>query len=145
MSTPGEHPRVRSATPVLAVEDVVRTAEYYRDRLGFRFDRYWGEPPCFVILWRDTAEIFFKQACPGEKARPNHPVADVWDAYFTVTDVEAFHHEFNERGAKIVSPPERTVYDMMEMVVEDPDGYRMCFAQDVSGAPRAETSGETKK
>jgi hypothetical protein len=39
-----------SISPSFLVDDVVATAEYYRDVLGFSFDRYWGEPPCFVIL-----------------------------------------------------------------------------------------------
>jgi hypothetical protein len=35
--------------PVFLVKDVVKSAEYYRDFLGFLFDRYWGDPPDFVL------------------------------------------------------------------------------------------------
>ena len=31
------------------VDDVIKSADYYRDVMDFHFDRYWGEPPCFVI------------------------------------------------------------------------------------------------
>jgi len=137
MSNESDGPRLRSATPVLVVADVVRSAEHYRDRLGFRFNRYWGDPPCFVIVYRDGAEVFFKQIQSGMKPQSNFPAGDVWDAYFTVNDVDALHAEFLRRGAKVVCAPEDTVYQMRELVVEDPDGYRLCFAQDTSGAAQS--------
>ena len=40
------------------VDDVVKSAEYYRDVLGFSFNRYWGDPPCFVMVERDGVEFF---------------------------------------------------------------------------------------
>ncbi len=39
------------------VDDVIKSADYYRDVMDFHFDRYWGEPPCFVIVIRGKAEI----------------------------------------------------------------------------------------
>jgi hypothetical protein len=33
--------QLKSVAPCLLVDDVVKTAEYYRDVLGFHFDRYW--------------------------------------------------------------------------------------------------------
>jgi catechol 2,3-dioxygenase-like lactoylglutathione lyase family enzyme len=50
--------RLKHSHPIFLVKDVVKAAEYYRDVLGFRFDRYWGEPPCFCTVWRDAVEIF---------------------------------------------------------------------------------------
>jgi catechol 2,3-dioxygenase-like lactoylglutathione lyase family enzyme len=55
--------KLRSISPCFLVDDLVKTAEYYRDVLGFHFDRYWGQPPCFVILLRDSIEISFSN--PG--------------------------------------------------------------------------------
>jgi catechol 2,3-dioxygenase-like lactoylglutathione lyase family enzyme len=42
--------QLKSVSPCLRVDDVVKSAEYYRDVLGFHFDRYWGELACFVVL-----------------------------------------------------------------------------------------------
>jgi hypothetical protein len=83
------------------------TAEYYRDGLDFSFNRYWGEPPCFVILGRDSAEIFLSSPGVQGVARPNrkaHPEV-VWDAYVCVTDVEALRNELTGRGAKVIRGP----------------------------------------
>src|SRR5213593_4651308 len=34
------------------VDDVVKSANFYRDKLGFHYDRFWGEPPCFCMVSR---------------------------------------------------------------------------------------------
>ena len=63
--------RFDAAIPQFTVPDVVRTAEYYRDVLGFQIAGYWdGErfsfatdpPPCFAIVWRDRVQVFFNRA-----------------------------------------------------------------------------------
>jgi hypothetical protein len=35
-----------SIAPYFVVADVVTTANYYLDKLGFKYERFWGEPPC---------------------------------------------------------------------------------------------------
>ena len=45
--------RILSGAPVLLVRDVVAAATYFRDQLGFSFDRFWGEPPDFCMVARD--------------------------------------------------------------------------------------------
>ena len=39
-----------SVAPYLIVDDVVATANYYRDTLGFDYDRFWNEPPSFCMV-----------------------------------------------------------------------------------------------
>ena len=50
--------KLNSVCVCFVVDDVVKSAEYYRDVLGFSFKRYWGEPPCFVMLERDGVQLF---------------------------------------------------------------------------------------
>ena len=45
--------RLTASAPVLLVKDVVAAADFYRDTMGFRYERFWGKPPSFVILKRD--------------------------------------------------------------------------------------------
>jgi hypothetical protein len=42
-----------------------------RDDLGFTFDRYWGKPPCFVIVRRDWAEISLANPDAKDFSRPH--------------------------------------------------------------------------
>jgi uncharacterized glyoxalase superfamily protein PhnB len=126
--------QMRTISPYFIVNDVVQSAEYYRDRLGFDFRRFWGDPPCFVMVHRDGVQIMLKQLERPGQSRPNRTVdADApWDAYIYVRDVEALYQELKARGAKIIRLPERTFYEMTEIEVEECNGYVLCFGQDTS-------------
>jgi catechol 2,3-dioxygenase-like lactoylglutathione lyase family enzyme len=126
--------KLKGISPSFLVDDVVKSAEFYRDILGFTFDRYWGDPPCFVILVRDFAEISLGNPGAPGLMRPNrkaHPEA-AWDAYIWVEDVEALHREFIGK-VKIIRGPDSTFYNTREIEVEDCNGYVLCFGQDTSG------------
>ncbi len=126
--------QLQGITPVLAVSNVVKLAEYYRDVLGFSFDRYWGDPPCFVMLARDRVELFLSGSAGAARITPNQEQLSgaPWDAYIWVEDAASLLDELRSRGAKIASGPEATFYQTIEFAVEDPDGHRLCFAQDTS-------------
>lgn len=49
--------RFLAAVPQFQVTDLVRTAEHYRDVLGFALGDYFGDPPVFTTAIRDRAEI----------------------------------------------------------------------------------------
>lgn len=119
---------IMSIVPVLLVRDVQASAAWYRDQLGFRFERFWGEPPSFVILWRDAIEIMLRQ-CP-DGVRPHREVAGgMWDAYLRVPDIDALRRELERRGVPICRGPEKMFYDCIGLEVADPDGYALCFGQ----------------
>jgi len=118
------------------VEDAVKSAEYYRDVLGFSFNRYWGEPPCFVTLGRDGVEFFLSGNGTKGLVRPNrmaHPDF-TWDAYLKCRDGDALYREFKAKGAQITRGPEVKFYEMKEFELRDCNGYIICFGQDTSGA-----------
>ena len=116
----------RSA-PVLQVKDVVASAAFYHDKLGFDAPNFWGEPPCFCIIGRGTVTIFLDQSredVPG-------PVNQYWAAYVYVEDVEALCEEFRANGVEILRGPESTDYGCREIDVRDPDGHIIGFGQDL--------------
>ena len=116
---------MQRAAPYFLVPDVFATAEYYRDALGFAFEQFWGEPPRFVML-RSAVEL------GADVARPNHArVRHSFDTYVWVADVDALHAELAQRGAKILYAPCTQPHDCREFEVEDPNGYRICFGQDL--------------
>lgn len=127
--------KFKGVSPSFIVDDVVKSAEFYRDVLGFHFDRCWGEPLCFVIVMRDLAEISLGNPGAAGLMRPNrkaHPEA-AWDAYIWVEDVEGLHRELTSKGARILRGPESTFYNTREVEIEDCNGYVLCFGQDISG------------
>ena len=129
--------RFVGAVPQFTVPDLVRTAEYYRDVLGFQIAGYWdGErvsfdtdpPPVFAIVWRDQVQVFFNRAdqpdvrtCRAEGA---------CDAYLRVTGIDALAEELRTRGAEILDGPEDRTYGQREFVVRDCNGLILGFGEE---------------
>jgi uncharacterized glyoxalase superfamily protein PhnB len=116
------------------VDDIVKSAEFYRDVLGFSFERYWGEPPCFVMLEREGVQFFLSGNGPKARIRPNHMAHPdfTWDAYINCRDVDALYREFKTKGAEIIREPEVAFYEMKEFELKDCNGYILCFGHDTS-------------
>lgn len=128
--------------PLFVVDDVVTTANHYRDRLGFRYDRFWGDPPAFCMVRRGGITIMLSQL-PGT-AHPNRtadPAGETWDAYVWVADADALYAEFRASGANIVREICDQPYDCRDFDVEDCNGYRLCFGHDLAARRAAAAAG----
>jgi hypothetical protein len=133
---PVTHASARSQwgiAPYFLVDDVVATANDYRDKLGFKYERFWGDPPCFCMVKRSGIVIMLSQSTKTGIMRPNH-IADVaresWDAYIWVEDADALHAEFSSKGVKIARDLCDQPYGCRDFDVEDLNGYRLCFGHD---------------
>lgn len=126
-------PKLLSCAPVFLVRDVVAAANHYRDAMGFHYERFWGDPPGFVILHRDGMHLMLKQAEDPKHVVPHWTVADkLWNAYFWVDDADALHAEFVNRGATIDYGPCDQSYGCREFGIQDLDGHDVGFGQVVS-------------
>jgi predicted enzyme related to lactoylglutathione lyase len=128
-----EHPHWNIA-PYLVVDDVVATANYYRDRLGFDSDRFWNDPPSFCMVRRNGVCIMLAQLEQAGVMRPNRlvdPEGGAWDAYIWVDNADALIAEFKAKGVKITRHVSDRPYGCRDFDVEDCNGYRLCFGQDM--------------
>jgi predicted enzyme related to lactoylglutathione lyase len=119
-----------SIAPYFVVDDVVTTANYYRDRLGFHYERFWGDPPCFCMVLRRGTVIMLAQLETRGAMRPNHridPEGEAWDAYIWVDNADALHAELTSRGVTITRGIGDRPYGCRDFDVEDCNGYRLCF------------------
>jgi len=121
---------IESVAPQFTVSDVVRTAEYYRDVFGFEIRGYWGEPPVFAIVARDSVELYFNLAAPDTVPRTGR-VDGGYDAYFKVRGVEALAAALKKQGAEVIEGPEVREYGMVELVVRDCNGLILAFGEEV--------------
>jgi uncharacterized glyoxalase superfamily protein PhnB len=119
--------------PVFLVDEVVATAEYYRDVLGFEVDFVYGEPPTYARLSRDDAIIDISRSNPAGRrnsvtaAGPGNGV----DALMIVTDVDELYDEMVARGAQVRVQLASHEYGMREFHVEDANGYVLVFAEEI--------------
>ena len=122
-----------SIAPYFIVADVVATANFYRDKLGFAYERVWGDPPRFCMVHRAGVTIMLSQI-EGAPVRPNRladPGGDAWDAYVWVEDAEALYAELRGKGVTIARPICDQPYGNRDFDVEDCNGYRLCFGSDL--------------
>src|SRR3954467_7279270 len=137
-NAPAPKPRWRIA-PYFIVDDVVATANFYRDKLGFEYERFWGEPPCFAMVRRNGAIIMLKQL-PTPGFMRHNQLSDedkengdfVWDAYLWIDDADALYAKCQANGVKIVRPICDQEYSMREFDIEDCNGFRLCFGHDIT-------------
>ncbi len=100
--------------PILRVESVPKSLDYYVQVLGFKKD--WdfpeGQAPFFASVSRGKCHIFLSEGDQG------NPGTWIWVG---VEDAEALLNEYRARGAKIRHPPTNYPW-AYEMQVEDLDG-----------------------
>jgi catechol 2,3-dioxygenase-like lactoylglutathione lyase family enzyme len=125
--------KCKSISPHFVVPDVVASAEYYRDVLGFKVLSYFLDPPVFAVVARDNVVIHFGKSDNGALPSPNVARREIGvDAYIWVNDLDSLYAELQGRGARILETPVMRVYKCYELVLEDNFGFRLCFSMDTS-------------
>ncbi len=133
--------------PCFVVADVQKAADYYRDKLGYSYDKIWGGPDGgFCMPKRDGHTIMLAQVEDSSDVRSNTSVVASrhthegedeehvdhapWDAYIWCSDAESLFEEFKSKGASIhYEPVIQEYYGMKEFAVKDLDGYVIAFGQ----------------
>lgn len=110
--------RFENSQPILRVEDLQTSLEFYVNRLGFR-NADWGNSN-FTSVNRDGAGIYL---CLGAQGRGG---AWVW---IGVEDAEKLHDELKANGVIISSPLSNHPW-ALEFQVEDPDGNVLRFGSE---------------
>jgi catechol 2,3-dioxygenase-like lactoylglutathione lyase family enzyme len=123
--------KLTRAAPTFVVHDVVTTAEYYRDVLGFKILGYFLDPPVFAMVARDEVEIHIGKADADSEIKVNESIRKGLgtDAYIFVSDINALHQEFLKNGVEIVEGPIKRVYDCVEITIKDCDGFKLVFGE----------------
>lgn len=113
----------QTVTPQFRITNARRSTAFYVDGLGFEIDwEHRFEPgfPVFMQLTRADQTIFLTEHAGDCEVGGA--------AYFVVPDVDACYKDFLARGLTLIDPPEDTPWGTREMLVMDPDGNRLRFA-----------------
>jgi uncharacterized glyoxalase superfamily protein PhnB len=109
---------------VLAVKNLRIETDYYLDKLGF--DRDFTAPGWEFLSFGDFKVMLGE--CADEMTAEetgNHS----WFAHALVENVDEVYREFNDRGAKILSPIANKPWGIRDFTVVTPDGHRIVFGQ----------------
>ena len=93
--------------PVLHVQDVLTTAAFYRDVLGFTWD--FGDET-YAVVWRDNSAVHFVK----DGTSPTGIHLFQW-----LKDVDAYYAEILDRGANVTKQPTNQAYGIREFGVSD--------------------------
>lgn len=127
---------MRKLSPLLTVEAIEPCLSFWVDRLGFAktVEVPDGSSLGFVILAKDGVEIMYQSRASVEKdipalARGTATSLPAMGLFIEVTDVDEVERAL--AGIDPVIPRRRTFYGMDEVVVRDPGGYVVVFAQPI--------------
>ena len=112
-------PRLDALAPVLRVADLPASLGFYIERLGFRMDFVWGDPPGYVCLSRDGICLHLS----------SYAGSTAGVVCFFCEGIDALYEDFGARGAPVGRPPADQPYGMREFEFEDPDGHRLVFGE----------------
>jgi len=116
--------------PQLVVRDVVETAEFYRDILGFRILGYFLDPPVYAMVEKDSAEIHFGKA-DGDQINTNESVRKGLgtDLYLVVSDIDKLFAVLKEGKVNFTEEKEivTRIYGSREFSILDCNGFKITF------------------
>ena len=122
--------KITDSAAVLLVKDIVKSAAYWKDKLGFSEQTIYGTPPNFAIIRRDTFTVMLAQVEAEQTFVSNyHIVEKMWDTYFWVDDARAIYTEFQASGAIIDYTLYDTPWGVREFGVQDLDDHDIAFGQ----------------
>src|SRR6476660_2374420 len=119
-----EKAKVIGIAPTLVVPDVVRTAEYYRDVLGFSIIGYFADPPEYAMVGRDGFQVHFGKSPDGMTQSNETLRKDLLDFIIWVPEIEVFYNEVKANGANIFQEITWRSYGR-EFLIRDCDGHRI--------------------
>lgn len=116
------------SSPIFPVEDPLKTAEYYRDILGFDINFKWDDPPTYIVLNReDAVGIHLVKRDDNYTPSKEHPAL-----YIFVHDIDALYEEYQKSGANITNQIATRDYGMRDFDVTDPNGFILAFGQGIN-------------
>lgn len=128
MSTPA----IRRSTPVLFVDAIEPSLDFWRDRLGFQLTAEVpeGDALGFVILQKDTVEVMLQTIASVEADAPVHARHFHGDKTWLFVEVEDIEQTATAlQGCEIVLERRTTFYGATEIGYREPGGHFVTFAQ----------------
>ncbi len=117
----------------LIVSDLEASSDFYQSALGFKhiftMPGPGGQPALVHLRWMKYADLLIVRPRPGEA--PTSPKGTGVSLNFNLFDrfggdIEAFAAQAREKGANVLGPVAQP-WNVREVTVTDPDGYRLVF------------------
>ena len=118
----GRKHELHGVQPVLPVADVVTSAEYFRDVLGFDIDFLHGNPPVHGrVVAGDSVYIHLARALP-EEVRPSGELR-----IHVGHDLDGLFETYQALGVSVVFVPVSQPWGLREFAVREINGHVLRF------------------
>jgi catechol 2,3-dioxygenase-like lactoylglutathione lyase family enzyme len=129
---------LNTVMPFFIVDDLAKTLDFYRSRLGFTLlhkgggdqpsEDFWG------IVGRDQVMLMFKAITPDIHPQPNHSrhAWAAWDAYINASDPDSLYQEFLAAKVPIHRELANNSDGLRAFEIVDNSGYVLCFGRPVN-------------
>lgn len=110
---------------VLAVQDLPKSVDYYKSRLGF--ETIWEDGGGWHCLGRDGFEVMLGE-CPDDRSASelaNHS----YFAYVNLENVDDLYNEYVQKGCDISSRIQSKPWGQREFGIRTIDGHRIMFGE----------------
>ena len=117
--------KLNSVCPVLISEDIVKTVNFYVEKLGFKYAKHYDKIDDFATIYRDSIELVVVQSKFGQVKSNTKRYGAGYDLYIDPNNLESvdiIYKEFLSKGVKVIEKPRKTDYGSYEFVIEDIDG-----------------------
>ena len=120
-------PKIIGNRYVLAVKNLKESADFYKNKLGFRTTWEGGG---WHFLTRDAINIMLGE-CPDDK-----PASEInchsYFAYLEVKNIDELYNEYQSKEVEIISSVENKPWGQREFSIRNVDGHRITFGKEVS-------------
>lgn len=121
--------KVARVGAILAVADVARSVDFYRDRLGFVLEALYEDPAYATLTLGGTRLSLAEQGHPADDRpgvsllAPDDPARLQVVLVLEVTDARAIHAQLAAEGVPSIADPYEPPWGGCRFFVADPDGY----------------------
>lgn len=125
-------PSLNRVRCVLAVTDLRKSTEFYKDKLGFILD---FEIQGWSFLTRDNFSLMLGH-CPGPDTVPAGEIGNHnYFAYVNVEDIDDLYAEYKNNNVEMLQEISTKPWNMREFLISTPDGHRIMFGMQVGEIP----------
>jgi len=118
--------KITGSRYVLAVNNLVTSAAFYKNKLGFQ--TLWEEGDWHFLI-RDDIKIMLGE-CPNDK-----PASEInshsYFAYLEVDNIDMLYKEYQSKGVEVLSSIENKPWGQREFSIRTIDGHRITFGEEV--------------
>ena len=121
----------------LSVPDIPAAVDFYTQKLGFRLEFTWGDPPTFAGVGLGKVQVFLQKGTPDPKG---------CSVYFIVGDADRLYEFHRTNGVEVMQEIGDREYGIRDYVVRDLNGHYLSFGHPLFNAgPPIKSSGWTSR